>query len=262
MKIHVLGCHGSDIILGHQQQSKCCRSTGFLFNDHLLIDAGTAASALTLEVQRKIGHVLLTHAHLDHIKELPALADNLLGTDEASLTIYSIPTILDELKRYVFNNHIYPNFFELPAGRKPILVESAIQPGESMYISELEILPIEVNHTVPAVGYIIKDKHSACLFSGDTYQTEEIWKVAATVSNLKAVIIETSFPNEMYELAQASKHLTPALLFEEYKKIGRPDIPLYIFHIKPQFRTQVHAQLNELCLPTLTVLKEGQEIIL
>jgi cAMP phosphodiesterase len=199
---------------------------------------------------------------MDHIKELPALADNLLGTGEASITIYSTPTILDELKQYVFNGHVYPNFFELPTGRRPILLESAIQPGQSTIISEFEVIPIEVNHTVPTVGYIIKDKHSACLFSGDTYLTEEIWNVAATIPHLKAVFIETSFPNEMHELAQVSKHLTPALLAQEYKKIGRPDLPLYIFHIKPQFREQILAQLNGLDIPTLTVLEEGQEITL
>ena len=262
MKIQVLGCHGSDLILGNQRQSWCCRSTGFLINDHLLFDAGTAASALNLEAQRNIGHILVSHIHLDHIKELPALADNLLGTGEDSITIYSTPTILDGLKKYVFNDHVYPNFFELPTGRRPILFESAIQPGKSIIIPEFEITPIEVNHTVPAVGYIIKDANAACLFSGDTYQTEEIWAVAATIPNLKAVFIETSFPDEMSELAAASKHLTPALLAQEYKKIGHPDIPLYVFHIKPTFRNQILAQLNDLCIPTLRVLEEGQEITL
>ena len=262
MKIQVLGCHGSDLVVGSQQLSWCCRSTGFLINDHLLIDAGTAASALSLEAQRKIRHVLLSHIHVDHIKELPALADNLLGTDEASITISSTPIILEGLKQYVFNDHVFPNFFELPKGRGPILLESAIQPGVSSIISEFEIIPIEVNHTVPAVGYIIKDQSAACLYSGDTYQTEEIWTVAATIPNLKAVFIETSFPNEMDELAQISKHLTPSLLAQEYKKIGRPDISLYIFHIKPTFRNQILAQLNGLCLPTLNVLEEGQKITL
>ncbi len=262
MKIQVLGCHGSDMILESQYSSQCCRSSGFLFNDHLLIDAGTAASALSLEAQRKIRHVLLSHIHLDHIKELPALADNLLGTGEATITVSSTPVILEELKQYVFNDHIYPNFFELPKGRTPILVELALQPGESTRIAEFDIIPIKVNHTVPTVGFIIQDDTAACLYSGDTYQTEEIWKMAATIPNLKAVLIETSFPDEMSELALASKHLTPSLLAQEFKKIGRPDLPLYIYHIKPTFRDQILTQLHRLNIPTLSVLEEGQEICL
>jgi len=260
LNIKILGCHGSDVVLDSQDPHRCCRSSGFLFNDHLLIDAGTAASALSLETQRKIRHVLLSHIHLDHMKELPALADNLLGTGEATITVYSTPVILKELKHYVFNDHVYPNFFELPKGRTPILVESVLQPGESTRIAEFDIIPIEVNHTVPTVGFIIQDDTAACLYSGDTYQTEEIWKVAATIPNLKAVMIETSFPDEMAELARLSKHLTPSLLAQEYKKIGRPDLPLYIYHIKPTFRDQIVAQLHRLHIPTLSVLEEGQEI--
>ena len=262
MNIRVLGCHGSDVILDAHSSARCCRSSGFLFNDHLLIDAGTAASTLSLEAQRKIHHVLVSHIHLDHIKELPALADNLLGTGEATITVLSTSTILDGLKQHVFNDHIFPNFFELPKGRNPILVESALQPGESTRIAEFDIIPIEVNHTVPTVGFIIQDDTAACLYSGDTYQTEKIWKIAATTPNLKAVLIETSFPDEMSELALASKHLTPSLLAQEYKKIGRPDLPLYIYHIKPTFRDQIVAQLNQLKIPTLSVLEEGQELTL
>jgi hypothetical protein len=77
---------------------------------------------------------------------------------------------------------------------------------------------------------------------------------------LKGAFIETSFPNEYESLAKESKHLTPKLLAQEYQKIGQPDLPLYVFHLKPQFREQIASQLHDLALPSLTLLQEGEEL--
>src|SRR5262245_63778615 len=52
------------------------RSTSFLIGDELAIDAGSLASALSLPRARRVRTVLLTHRHLDHVKELPLFLDN------------------------------------------------------------------------------------------------------------------------------------------------------------------------------------------
>jgi hypothetical protein len=54
--------------------------------------------------------------------------------------------------------------------------------------------------------------------------------------------------------------LTRACLAKEFAKIGRPDLPLYAYHLKPRFRDPIVPQLMELAIPTLAVLEEGQEI--
>ena len=64
----------------------------------------------------------------------------------------------------------------------------------------------------------------------------------------------------MKELASIAKHLTPSLLAQEFKKIGRPELPLYVYHIKPPFRDQITDQLSKLGIPNLTILQEGQEL--
>ena len=76
MKIKVLGCHGSDSLLSEADHMRWCQSCGFLVNGSLMVDAGTVASALPLEEQKRIRYVLLSHTHMDHIKALPMLADN------------------------------------------------------------------------------------------------------------------------------------------------------------------------------------------
>ncbi|MGD9730159.1 MAG: MBL fold metallo-hydrolase [Nitrospiraceae bacterium] len=79
MKIRVLGCHGSDQLVGGAAGPVPCGTCGFLLNDSVLLDAGTVGSRLYLHEQRRIQAVLLTHLHFDHIRDLPTLADNLTG---------------------------------------------------------------------------------------------------------------------------------------------------------------------------------------
>ena len=142
----------------------------------------------------------------------------------------------------------------------PILHSEVLQEGQESKLDDILVTPIPVNHLVPTVGLILKDEHVAWALSGDTHRTEAIWQTAAQEPNLKAVFIETSFPDEMGDLALASKHLTPSLLKQEFQKIGRPDLPVYVYHLKPQFQDQIATQLNRLGIPNLHILTEGQEI--
>ena len=119
---------------------------------------------------------------------------------------------------------------------------------------------MSVNHTVETVGYVIRDDSAAWIYSGDTHLTEEIWQVAARTPNLKGVFIEVSFPNAMMDIAIQSKHLTPQLLAQEYRKIGKPDLPLFIYHMKPTVREAIIQEIAKLDIEKVTILEEGQEI--
>ena len=67
MKVRVLGCSGAI--------AKDCRTTSFLIDNDVLIDAGTGVGDLTLDEMRHVDHVLLTHSHLDHVAALPLMVD-------------------------------------------------------------------------------------------------------------------------------------------------------------------------------------------
>ncbi|MDH5563866.1 MAG: 3',5'-cyclic-nucleotide phosphodiesterase [Nitrospirota bacterium] len=260
MRIKILGSHGSDLFYSQNGKSHRCQCVGFLVNEHLLVDAGTVASALDFEAQTRIDHVILSHLHLDHIKGVPPLVDNRVGTNGTSICISSVAQVLDGLKTHIFNDIVFPNFFSLQNGHHPYLQESTLKEGTETLLGDIRVTPIHVNHTVTTVGFLIQDDQSAWIYSGDTYQTEELWALAARTPNLKGALIETSFPNEFEALAKESKHLTPTLLAKEYQKIGKPELPLYVFHLKPQFREQIASQLHDLALPSLCILQEGQEI--
>ncbi len=263
VKIRVLGCHGSDQLLERDGKSRQCRTCGFLINGTVMIDAGTIGAALRLDEQKRLRHILLSHLHFDHVQGLPTLADNLVeedGDPVEPVTLTSLASVLDGLHAYLFNGSVYPDFFSLPEPGHPIFKCRTLEAGKESDVSGLSIKAIPVNHLVPTIGFVIRDGDSSVLYSGDTHATDEIWKVAAKEPTLKAAFIETSFPNRMVELAKISKHLTPTLLAQEFKKLGRPDLPLYIYHVKPRFRHEIIGELSQLKIRNLTVLEEGQEL--
>jgi len=237
-------------------------SCGFLIDDSVLLDAGTIGARLTLAGQRRIRLVLLSHLHFDHIKGLPTLADNLAEGFEEPVIVAATEPVLQGLMDHVFNNTVYPNFFALPDRTRPVLQAQVLQPGKVVTLGHLEIIPVPVNHTVPTVGYILQDRQAAFLYSGDTYQTEDIWSLGRSIPHLKAAFIESSFPDELGELARKSKHLTPALFFKEFQKLGRPDLPVYAHHLKPSFRNQIETQIGRLGIERVMFLEEDQILTL
>ena len=70
MKIEILGCYGNNI--------GWYRSTAFLINDRTLLDAGTITEVLDDERLKKIDHVIISHTHIDHLKGLFPLVDELV----------------------------------------------------------------------------------------------------------------------------------------------------------------------------------------
>jgi ribonuclease BN (tRNA processing enzyme) len=259
VKIRVLGCHGSDLVLDGRNRHQC-RTSGFLINNTVMVDAGTVAAALRLDEIRRIRHILISHLHFDHIKGLPTLADSLVDEGREPVSLLSTQNVLDGLTTHIFNDQIYPDFMRLPDPGRPIYRNLPVAANVEVPVGDLRVTPVPVNHLVPTVGFIVRDQRSAILYSGDTYVTDEIWARAAQESTLKAAFIETSFPDEMAELAGFSKHLTPSLFAQEFKKIGKPDLPVYVYHLKPRFRHIIEAQLGKLGIKNLFVLGEDQEI--
>lgn len=260
MEIRVLGCHGSDGLLNTGGGGQECNTCGFLLNGAVLLDAGTIATKLRFNEQKRIRHIVLSHLHFDHIKGLPTFADNLSDNAAAPVTVAAIPEVIAGLKKHIFNTTVYPDFFTIPSPDSPTFLAKSIDAGKPYTVENLEVTPILVNHTVPAVGFIIRDHAAALLYSGDTYVTDELWSLAQRTSSLKAAFIECSYPDTKKDLARISKHLTPSLLAEEFRKIGRADIAVYAYHLKPVYRDQILRELKELSLPQLNVLEEGQTI--
>ena len=66
MKLRVLGCSGG---IGGRH----LRTTSFLVDHDILLDAGSGVAELSVGELAAIDHVFLTHAHLDHVLALPLM---------------------------------------------------------------------------------------------------------------------------------------------------------------------------------------------
>jgi cAMP phosphodiesterase len=260
VNIKILGCHGSEALLQQATGPYACNTCSFLINDSLLLDAGTVAGKLSLSEQRHIRHIILSHLHFDHIKGLPMLADNLSEQVGAPIVVAGIPDVVHGLQRHIFNTDVYPDFFSIPTVERPTYTSSFLKPGLVHSFSGVDVTPILVNHTVPTTGFIVQDRSSAFVYSGDTYSTDELWHEAKQIPHLKTAFIECSYPNSMDELARISKHLTPALLAQEFRKLDRNDISVYAYHLKPAYKDLIQQELRELHIPRLTVLEEDQTL--
>jgi cAMP phosphodiesterase len=253
MRLRVLGCYGTELRNYH--------ATSFLVNEAILVDAGTIASAMTMEDQLKIRNILLSHSHLDHVKGLFFLADNLFERFSTTVNIYSTAGILDILKTHYFNNLLSPDFTSIPDKKNPIMRFRPIAPGESFEVNGLTVNAFKANHVVESVGYKLQDGNGSILYSGDTGATPWIWKEAREQKGLKAIFVETSFPNRLRDLARLTGHLTPSMLEEELKKMGDLDVPIFIFHMKPQYLETLTAEIEQLNHPNISILKQGDEFI-
>ena len=224
MKLRVLGCSGG--IGGN------LRTTSFLLDHDVLIDAGTGVGELSLTELALIDHVFVTHSHLDHITCIPFMLDSAGFMRDRPLTVYASEETLDILKQHIFNWKIWPDFSEIPNARQPYLRYQSMGLGETVVLNGRKITSVPANHVVPAVGYHLDSGKASLVFSGDTTTNDALWKVVNKIENLRYLIIETAFSNREKDLAVLSKHLCTSMLAEELVKYKR-DAEVFITHLKP-----------------------------
>jgi len=251
MEIRILGCYGGELP-GYPLCS-------FAIDKKLLLDAGAVTSVLRLSAQRRISDILVTHTHLDHIKDIPFLAANLVGGQVLRpVNIISTRQIIKSIQTHLFNDALWPDFTALPSVDSPVLKFIPVEPGFDLAVDDFMVRAIPVNHAVPAVGYIVRKGRSAILYAGDTGPTERIWEEANGLEDLKAVIVEISFPNRLGAAAEDSGHMTPRTLKRELKKLRRRDIPILLAHMKPQYLNLLRNEIRQLGRSHVSFLRPGQ----
>jgi ribonuclease BN (tRNA processing enzyme) len=225
MRLRVLGCSGG---IGGRH----LRTTSFLVDSDILIDAGTGVGDLTLAELSQIDHIFITHSHLDHVTSIPFLVDTIGGMRAKPIEVYAQRATIEILQNHLFNWAIWPDFTEIPTREAPFLRYREIELGQPISLAGRTITPIPARHTVPAVGYHLDSGAASLVFTGDTAPNDALWRVVNRIGNLKFLIIETAFSNKERHLAEISRHLCPMTLAEELKKLER-NAEIYITHMKP-----------------------------
>jgi len=243
MQVRVLGCSGAI--------AKDCRTTSFLVDSDLLVDAGTGVGDLSLDEMAGIDDVLLTHSHLDHIAALPLMLDAVASRRTRPLRVHALGATIAALRTHVFNNVIWPDFASIPTRESPFLSFHELAIGQQLELGTQALKHIEVLpavHAVPACGFAVRCAQGSAhwVFSGDTERNPPFWERVNQL-DVAMLVIETAFSNREQALAQRSLHLSPATLAGELAMIapGR-SYPIYITHTKPAETEEIMSQIDGL----------------
>ncbi|HMS04180.1 MAG TPA: 3',5'-cyclic-nucleotide phosphodiesterase [Burkholderiaceae bacterium] len=225
MRVRVLGCSGAI--------AKDCRTTSFLVDRHILVDAGTGVGDLTLDEMAAIDHVLITHSHLDHVAALPLMVDSIAARRKAPVLVYALQGTIDALQAHIFNDLIWPDFSRIPTPQAPFIRYVPIRIGQVLALEGKVIEVLPAVHTVPAVGYAITEGAGCWVFTGDTERNPAFWQRLNQL-NVAMLVIETAFSNREANLARRALHLAPHTLADELDCIDTDKrFPIYITHTKP-----------------------------
>jgi ribonuclease BN (tRNA processing enzyme) len=250
MKMRVLGAFGGE---GFGQ-----RPSAFLVDERVLVDAGNVTGVLGVPEQLEIEHALVSHSHLDHVAGLAYLTETLACCGASRpVTIVSLEPVVDAIRTAIFNNVVWPDFSRIPDPARAVIRYRNLAEGAEQRVGNLWVTPVAVNHTVPAAGFILHDGETGFIYSGDTGPTDELWRTARGLRGLRAVVLECAFPNRLQELAGAAKHMTPDLIREELDKLP-PDVPVWIYHVKPQFYEETAEDLARIPGNRVAILEQDK----
>lgn len=253
MKIRVLGCSGAI--------AEGSRTTSFLVDHDVLVDAGTGVGDLPLEALAQIDHILISHSHLDHVLAIGLLADSVMRLRAAQgrgpIRVHALPETLEALRKHIFNGVIWPDFTRLPHVDKPVLQLVPFAMGERLGLGGKTFEVLSAIHTVPAVGFALQGREGWWVYTGDTGPNPALWARLSTM-NVAHLVIETAFGDEESELAGLSQHLCPKKLGRELSQL-EGCVNVHITHIKPGEVDAVMAEVAALSTThRVSALRAGQ----
>ncbi|MBK6691147.1 MAG: 3',5'-cyclic-nucleotide phosphodiesterase [Myxococcales bacterium] len=256
MELRIVGCHGGE--------TPRHRTSAFVVDDRIAIDAGSLTSGLELKAQCALEAVLVSHAHLDHIRDLATIADNRVQNGCKPLLIAGARPTLGLLRKHFFNDKLWPDFSVIPSPEKPTIRYLEIKPGVVTDIAGYRVRAIPVSHTIDCFAFIVEgQKGGALAYSGDTGPTDRLWEVLNDVPDLRAMLMEVSFPNAEQRIATLSGHHTPQTLLTDLKKLHRhKELPFLLYHIKPSFQATVERECAKLKGCDLTIVNLGDQFVL
>jgi ribonuclease BN (tRNA processing enzyme) len=251
LRLRILGCSGGELPRH--------RTTCFLVDGALAIDAGALTASLSLEELLRVDDIVLTHSHFDHVKDVPLLADLLIGRRRTPVRIHASRGCARTLRESVFNGELWPDFTRIPDRRRPVIEIVPFEARRSFRVGRYLFRPVPVRHPVESVGFTVSDGRATIGISGDTGPTDAFWKAINACPRLSALLVELSFPSSLQWLADVSGHLTPQTLRGELGKLERNGFPVLLYHYKPAHLAELRRELAALRLGNVRILRRGDE---
>ncbi|MBK0369589.1 MBL fold metallo-hydrolase [Flavobacterium agrisoli] len=231
--------------------------------DFICLDAGTVYAGIEKAVahqsfdevpltvlQNRIKGYLISHAHLDHVSGL------IIGSPaDVSKTIYASGSTMKMMQDHYFNGETWANFGDEGPGfqiKKYHFQTLAFQTEVHLKDTQMEVTAFPLSHVNPfeSTAFLIRTNQDYVLYLGDTGPDKiekssalsQLWKTIAPLvisQKLRAICIETSFPNEQPD-SFLFGHLTPKWLMEELSALKNvtnlaalQKVKIVITHVKP-----------------------------
>ena len=256
MELEILGAHNCE--------SQDTKLTSLLIDQTIAIDVGSLTLSLSFSAQQRIKAILITHHHFDHIRDLATFGMNTYMS--GPINIYALDSVLDVISAHLLNEVLYPDFRQKPFPEKPALKFCPLEPNKEVIIEGYAVLPLPVNHNVPAIGYQVTAPDKKSLFyTGDTGRNPSaLWEAVSP----GLLVTEVTVPNRFESIAQASGHLTPRLLKEElldFKRIMGYLPPVVTVHMSPNIEGEIREEVTQVAkelAAKITLGYEGMKVII
>ena len=251
-------------------------------NDYVCMDAGTLHYGIEKAISNKVFNIpaeqvlrryikgyFISHAHLDHISGLI-----INSPDDTAKNIYALASCIETIKTHYFTWDSWANFTD--EGQAPQLKKyhyQVLTPDSTIAIKNtaMTVKAFPLSHSnLTSTAFLVNSNNAYILYLGDTGPDEiekskslhNLWlTIAPLVKNkkLKAIMIETSFPDEQPDKTLFG-HFTPKWLMKELGELGTlsgenslKGFNIIVTHVKPpqinieKIRVQLKAE-NQLGL--------------
>jgi cAMP phosphodiesterase len=228
-----------------------CLDAGTLYSGiRKAVDNGTFPPPASVVLRNTIKGYFISHPHLDHVAGLI-----INSPDDSSKNIYGLTSCLNVLKDKYFSWQSWANFAD--DGEKPLLKKYhyvTLMPEQEIAADRTPLYvrawPLSHGKPYESTAFLIRSGDNYLLYLGDTgadtiEQSDRLhilWEGIGPLikaGKLKAIFIETSFPNEQPDKLLFG-HLTPRLLMQEIQALEKlagtgslKGLPVVITHEKP-----------------------------
>lgn len=230
--------------------------------DYICLDAGTLHYGIEKAVSNKVFSItadevlrryikgyFISHAHLDHVAGLI-----INSPDDTAKTIYGLASTLKTIRSDYFTWESWANFAD--DGEAPLLKKyhyETLTPDSIISIKNtgLKVRAFPLSHSnLTSTAFLVSSGDAYILYLGDTgpdaveksQNLHKLWLAVAPLvkaKKLKAIMIETSFPDEQPDKTLFG-HLTPHWLMAEMNDLGAltgvntlKGFNIIITHVKP-----------------------------